>query len=337
MRGVQLDSARSVALRHYLLETAQGIPSVEHAALSTSLPFWSTWSVDLHVAGIDTVRRLGQFDLNAVSPDYFATMGTHIIRGRGIETGDVAGAPGAMVVSSAMAKTLWPTKDALGQCVKIGADTMPCTFVVGIAEDIKNNQLSNDPGLYYYLPAAQFNPQQTELLVRTRGDAAKQAETVRHVLQSVMPGPSYITVTPFADVIGQQMRSWQLGATMFVVFGLLALALATIGLYGVIAYSVTQRLHEMGVRIALGARTVDVVWLVVRRGVLLGALGIVIGAAITLASAGWLEPLLFAESARDPVVYVLVAAAMLAVATVASFIPARRASLVDTNVELRSE
>jgi ABC-type antimicrobial peptide transport system permease subunit len=133
------------------------------------------------------------------------------------------------------------------------------------------------------------------------------------------------------------MRSWQLGATMFVVFGLLALVLATIGLYGVIAYSVTQRLHEMGVRIALGARTVDVVWLVVRRGVFLGGLGIVIGAAIALASARWLEPLLFAESARDPVVYVLVAAAMLAVAAAASFIPARRASRVDPNVALRSE
>jgi ABC-type antimicrobial peptide transport system permease subunit len=152
-----------------------------------------------------------------------------------------------------------------------------------------------------------------------------------------MPGASYVTVTPFSEIIGGQMRSWRLGATMFVVFGLLALVLATIGLYGVIAYNVTQRLHEMGVRIALGARAPDVVWLVVRQGVLLGGLGIVIGAAATLAAAGWLEPLLFDESPRDPLVYALVATAMLAVAAAASFIPAKRAARVDPNVALRSE
>ena len=337
MRGVDLDSAHAVALRQRLLATAQAIPSVSHAALNTSLPFWSMWSVDLHVTGIDSVRRLGQFDLNAVTPDYFATMGTRIVRGRGIGPQDVAGAPGAMVVSSAMAKTLWPDKDALGQCVKVGADTMPCTYVVGVAEDIKNNQLNDDPGLYYYLSAAQFNPDRTDLLVRTHGDASHQADAIRRQLQKEMPGASYVTATPFADVVGREMQSWKLGATMFVVFGSLALVLATIGLYGVIAYNVTQRAHEMGVRIALGAQTPDVVWLVVRQGVLLGGLGIVIGGAVTLASAGWVKPLLFDESPRDPVVYAAVVLVMLSVAVAASFIPARRAARVDPNVALRSE
>ncbi|HEY9515254.1 MAG TPA: ABC transporter permease, partial [Gemmatimonadaceae bacterium] len=282
MRGVDLDSVQAVTLRQQLLETAQGIPSVEHAALNTSLPFWSEWGVGLYVAGIDSVSRLGQFSLNAVTPDYFATMGTRILRGRGIEPADVAGAPGAMVVSSSMAKTLWPREDALGKCVRVNADTVPCTYVVGVAEDIKSNSLSDDPGLYYYLSSAQFHPQQTGLLVRTVGEASLQADAVRRRLQRLMPGASYVTVTPFTEVIGPQMRSWKLGATMFVVFGSLALVLATIGLYGVIAYNVVQRSHEMGVRIALGARTRDVVWLVVRQGVLLGGLGIVIGGAIAL-------------------------------------------------------
>ena len=337
MRGVELDSVPAVALRRRLLETAQGVPTVSHAALNTSLPFWSSWSMSLFVSGIDSVSRLGQFDLNAVTPDYFATMGTRILRGRGIEPGDVAGAPGAMVVSSSMAKKLWPNDDAMGKCVRINADTVPCTYVVGVAEDIKNNQLSDEPGLYYYLSADQFHPQQTGLLVRTRGNAPEQAETLRRELQKLMPGASYVTVTPFSEIIGQQMRSWSLGATMFVVFGSLALVLATIGLYGVIAYNVVQRSHEMGVRIALGAQRGDVVWLVVRQGVLLGGLGILIGGVVTLAAARRIEPLLFDESARDPLVYAVVVLGMLAVATAASFIPARRASRVDPNVALRAE
>jgi hypothetical protein len=324
MRGVELDSVPALTLRRRMLEAAQAIPGVEHAALNVSLPFWSTWSLQLFVAGIDSVSRLGHFELNAVTPDYFATMGTRILRGRGIETRDVTGAPHAMVVSTSMARTLWPNEDALGKCVRISADTMPCSYVVGVAEDIKNNQLTDEPGLYYYLSADQFHPEQTGLLVRTHGVAADQAETVRRELQKVMPGASYVTVTPFSDIVSQQMRSWSLGATMF-------------GLYGVMAYNVVQRSHEMGVRIALGAQQSDLVWLVVKQGMLLAGSGILIGGAITLAAAGRVEPLLFDESARDPVVYALVGVAMLAVAGAASFIPARRAARVDPNQALRAE
>jgi predicted permease len=337
MRGVELDSVQALTLRRRLLERAQAIPVVEHAAFNVTLPFWSTWSMSLTVPGVDSVSRLGQFNLNAVTPDYFATMGTRIVRGRGIEPEDVAGAPGAVVVSASMAKKLWPTEDALGKCIKIGADTDPCSYVVGIAEDIKNNQLSDDPGLFYYLSAYQFHPERTGLLLRVRGDAPSHVETVRRELQKLMPGASYVTVTPFSDVVGRQMRSWSLGATMFMVFGTLALVLATIGLYGVIAYNVVQRSHEMGVRIALGAQQGDVVWLVVRQGLLLAAVGILIGGVVTFAAASRVEPLLFQESARDPLVYSGVVLVMLAVAAVASFIPARRASRVDPNVALRAE
>jgi ABC-type antimicrobial peptide transport system permease subunit len=124
---------------------------------------------------------------------------------------------------------------------------------------------------------------------------------------------------------------------MFMVFGTLALVLATIGLYGVIAYNVVQRSHEMGVRIALGAQEADVVWLVVRQGLILAAAGIIVGGLITYAAASRVEPLLFNESPRDPLVYGGVIVAMLAVAAVASFVPARRASRVDPNVALRAE
>jgi putative ABC transport system permease protein len=337
MRGVTLDSAAKVLLRQKLLAAAKTIPDVENAALQTSVPFWSTWSQDLYVAGIDSVRKLGQFDLNGVSPEYFATLGTRIIRGRGIGTQDVATAPGAMVVSAGMAKRLWPSADAIGQCVKISADTMPCTYVVGIAEDIKAQKLDAADDYYYYLSYVQFNPDQGGLFVRTRGIGTRFSESIRRQLQREMPGASYVTLTPFSDIVGGQTKSWQLGASMFLTFGILALVLAAIGLFSVISYNVAQRTHELGVRVALGAQMGDLIRLVVSEGMRLGAVGVVIGGAVALAAGRWIAPLLFEESPRDPVIFAVVAAVLLSVTMVASFIPARRASRVDPNRALRSD
>ncbi|HKN66311.1 MAG TPA: FtsX-like permease family protein, partial [Gemmatimonadaceae bacterium] len=202
---------------------------------------------------------------------------------------------------------------------------------------IKNNSLSDDAGYFYYLSAQQFNPQQMDLFIRTRGDASRQAESIRRELQKLMPSPAYVTATPFADIVGGEMRSWKLGATMFVVFGLLALTLAAVGLYSVIAYNVVQRTHEMGVRIALGAQLRDVVNLVVGQGMRHGVMGIVIGGAIAFGAARWMKPLLFDESPRDPLVYAVVTIVLLVVAVTASWIPARRAARVDPNVALRSD
>jgi predicted permease len=337
MRGVQLDSAHEVQLRQRLLETALATPGVENASFQTGIPFWSTWSVSLYVSGIDTVARLGRFDVNAVSPGYFATLGTRILRGRGIQATDLGNAPLVMVVSQAMANTLWPGTDAIGKCVRMNADTMPCRTVVGIAEDIKSHQLSNETDMYYYVPATQFNPNQTGLFVRVHGDAARQAEAVRRSLQREMPGASYVVTNALSEVIGDQTRSWRLGASMFTAFGILALVLAAIGLYSVIAYNVAQRTHELGVRVALGAQRADVLRLVISEGFRLGIVGIVIGSAIALAAGRWITPLLFDQSPRDPLVFILVALVLLGVSLFASWIPARRAAQVEPTQALRYE
>lgn len=337
MRGEKLDSLPKIALRQRLLYAARTIPGVENASLQGAVPFWSTWSMGLWVEGIDTVSRLGQFNLNAVSPEHFATLGTRLVRGRGITNQDIERSPRAMVVSEAMGKVLWPGKDPIGQCIKVSADTMPCTYVVGIAENIKAQSLGADSGYYYYVPATQFNPTEGGLFVRTRGDGPRFAEAVRKRLQQEMPGASYVTITPFKEIIGGQTRSWELGATMFVAFGALALILAAIGLYSVIAYNVAQRTHELGVRVALGARGADVVQLVVTDGLRLAGVGVVLGTIVAFWGGKWVEPLLFNVSPRDPLVFVIVALTLVAVAIAASWIPALRASRVDPNVALRSD
>jgi predicted permease len=338
MRGVVLDTTQTILLKEKLLAGAKALPEVESASRQTSIPFWSMWSTDLHIAGIDTVEKLGQFDLNGVGPEYFSTLGTRIVRGRGITDADRKGAPGAMVVSARMAKRLWPNADAIGQCVKVGADTVPCTYVVGIAEDIRASKLDAEKDdYYYYLSLAQFHPDNGGLFIRTRGAASHVAESIRRRLQADMPGASYLTVTPFSEVIGSQTQSWSLGASMFLAFGVLALALAAIGLFSVISYNVAQRTHELGVRVALGAQMGDLIRLVVREGMILGAIGVAIGGAIALASGRWIAPLLFKESPRDPVIFGVVTVVLLTVTLVASFIPARRASRVDPNTALRSD
>jgi ABC-type antimicrobial peptide transport system permease subunit len=169
------------------------------------------------------------------------------------------------------------------------------------------------------------------------GTASDKTDQVRRELQRLMSGVSYVTVTPMSTVIAPEIRSWKIGAIMFAVFGALALVLAAIGLYSVIAYNVTQRTHEMGVRVALGAQARDVVRLIVREGLRIVIPGVVLGAIIALVAGRWVAPLLFQVSPKDPPVLVTVVVTLIAVAIAASWIPATRAARVDPNEALRAD
>jgi putative ABC transport system permease protein len=339
MRDVKLDSAQTAALRLRLLEAATTVPGIEHATLQQAVPFGGMSAYPLFVEGIDSVPKFGRFEFNAVSPGYFATMGTRLLRGRPIESGDVHSARRVMVVGASMAGVLWPGADPLDKCVRVGlVDTVPCTYVVGVAEDIHARGFGPQTrNFYYYLAAAQWRPEEGGLFARAGGDVRRSMEPLRRTLQQVMPGAAYVTVTRLDELVENESRSWVMGATLFSAFGVLALILAAVGLYSVIAYNVAQRRQELAVRVALGASAGDVIRLVVGEGLRFAVTGAAVGGTIAILAAPRIAPLLFNQSPRDPVVFGTVTGALLLVAVVASMIPASRGARVDPNAALRAE
>jgi putative ABC transport system permease protein len=341
-RGVQLTNAEANALVVRLVTEAAATPGVRSVTPTISVPFSSSEGRGApKVPGVDSVRKLGRFALQAGSAKYFETVGTRIVRGRGISDDDRASAPPVVVVNEAMAKVLWPGKDAVGQIMRIGSDSNPYMTVVGVAENMHSIRLLGDPEFWYYLPIeqykARFGVSYPYLFVRVNGRAEDYVEALRRRLQPLLPGASYVTAVPMRTLVSPRQRSWEFGATMFVAFGALALVLAAIGLYSVIAYAVAQRTHELGVRIALGASLGDVMRMIVVQGVAFAVAGITIGSIIAFWAGKWVEPLLFSQKARDPWVFAGVAVVLLVVAIVATLRPAVRATRVDPTVALRTE
>ena len=338
LRGPALDDSALRAMRFVLLDAARALPGVEAVAWRSSAPFISTSNTSLYVAGIDSVARLGTFTYQATTEDYFRVMGSRILRGRGLSEEDRQGAPNVAVVSESMARVLWPGQDALGQCFRVREQRAPCTTVVGIAEDMVQRNLLDGTRYHFYLPIEQFTRTQGNgMLVRVRGDPLLEGENIRRALMRVMPGSSYLTVQPLRDILGDQQRSWRLGATMFVAFGALAVIVAAVGLYGVIGYEVDQRRHELGVRVALGAQRHHLLRMVVGRSLRFAIAGALLGSVLTLVAGPAIQPLLYRQSVTDPLPYAAVGILMILVALVASAKPANRASKADPNIALRAE
>ena len=246
-RGYQMDSTTSVATRRRLLEAAKAIPGVEVATRVNSLLF-STNTANLTVPGIDSVARLGRFNFQMTTPDYFAVMRTRIVRGRAFDASDRAGTPPVVVVSQAMGRALWPNKDPIGQCIRVAWDALhpdprpPCTTVVGVAEDAAMQTVTDEQRFMYYAPVEQVSPAWgSTLLVRLSPGVTDAQERVRRALTAAMPGEGFVVVRPLAELVDVSRRSWRLGAVLFTTFGALALVVAAVGLYGVISYDVTRK------------------------------------------------------------------------------------------------
>jgi predicted permease len=330
------DFARAV------LSRLSAAPEVEHAAATIAMPFGTAMAVTLAVPGWDSLPHLkGGFsdpDISAVSADYFATMGTRLLRGRVFGPADRAGSEPVAIVSETMARVLWPGRDAIGQCLLVGGKAKPCSRVVGVVQDARRSQIREDPFMHYYVPLGQqVSISGPELVVRPRGNAANAMPALQALVRRIDPSITFVDAGTLQDRVEPQTRSWRIGAMMFSLFAVLALVVAAVGMFSVVAYLVEQRRHEIGVRVALGAQSSQVVGLMLRGAVGITLAGVAIGAGLAIAGGPLAEPLLFETSARDPVVIGGVAAALIIVSVVASAVPALRARLVDPMTALRDE
>jgi predicted permease len=337
----QRERTRRAAVWDHALERVRELPGVDRAAVVVGTPFQSGFSPGVRVAGRDSIPKLaggGPF-VTAVSSDYFATAGTRLLNGRVITATDRADGERVAVINETMARTLWPTGTAIGQCL-VFSDTLPCSRIVGIVQNARRFQLREPPAMQVYIPLGQERALGfggSQLLVRPARDAGALTQAIRREVLALDPGVRYVAMRTMQDVIDPQVRPWKLGATMFSVFGVLALAVAAVGLYSVIAYLVSQRTRELGVRIALGAQSTAIARLILGYGLGTASLGLAMGIGLALLAGRWVEPLLFDATPRDPIIFTTVVAVLLVVATVASLVPAWRAARVDPIEALRAE
>jgi ABC-type antimicrobial peptide transport system permease subunit len=245
-----------------------------------------------------------------------------------------------------MARTLWPGEDPLGKCLLIsyGPESEaapPCTEVVGVVENSHRFELVDEQEAMQYFVHVPQLPEKRDLdavVLRSRGgDPSALIPTVRRELLALDPRVRFVNVRPFRELIAPSMRSWRLGATMFTAFGVLALLVAGIGLYSVLAFGVAQRTFELGIRSALGATRERLVSLVLRHAFRLVGAGILLGLGVALLAGPRMAKLLYGVSPRDPLTYAGVVLVLVVVALAAAGLPARRATKVDPSVALRAE
>jgi ABC-type antimicrobial peptide transport system permease subunit len=276
--------------------------------------------------------------VTAVGPEYFTTMGTAIRRGRPFTIADREGSEAVVIVSETMARGLWPQEEALGKCVVIQAREAPCARVVGVAADLHRTGLKEEPSMQYYVPIGQERGfSGSWLLVRPRGEPSTSWFALREALQRADPNIRSIDVRLLSQGLAGEMRPFRLGMVSFGLSAALALIVAGLGLYSVMAHSVAWRRHEIGVRLALGAQPRSIVTMIVGRGAVLAAIGIGAGLIVALAARQWVEPFLFNTSATDPAVIVGVVVAIESVALLAGLVPARHAIGVSPTEALRAE
>ena len=266
---------------------------------------------------------------------FLETIGMPLMRGRPFAESDQPNTPAVCIVNQTMAKQFWPDQDAIGKRFKFfGQDYF--TEVVGIARDSKYNFIGEGPTPYVYQPLTQVYQPQISLVVKS-GNPKAVLGTMRAEAQQMDRNMPLTNVYTLDDIFDQSLWAPRMGAWLLAIFAGLSLVLAVIGIYGVMAYSVTQRQRELGIRMALGASRGDVLRLVVGQGLRLAAMGVVVGLAASFAVTRFVSSLLFGVSATDIVTFVVVPVLLAAAALGASYLPARRATRIDPMVALRYE
>jgi predicted permease len=341
-----LSNADARALYLQFVDRTKAVPGVTAAAASIAHSFGLGWGLNLFSGGRELEAPNMSPTQYAITPEYFQVMGIRRVAGRTFTDQDRDGSTLVAVINETAARAYWPAGDAVGSCVQMGADSLPCTTVVGIVTNARRQQLVEDPIPQIYRPLLQLPLAMTDrtvstfgmsLLVRTGPSPASMVEPIRRAMQGTSAVVPYANVRPLSQLFGRHTRSWTLGASMFSVFGGLALVLATFGLYSVVVFSMAQRRHEYGVRMALGATGGNLVSMTVRRGMIPVLAGMFVGSLIAFAGGRFLGTLLFQTSPSDPAVLGVVVAALLASGLVASLVPAARAVKTNPVTALRAD
>ena len=302
----------------------------------------SLTSVDGRQFDAQEQERRTSPQLRIVTPGYFAAMGIPLVRGRGIAEQDRAGSPPVMVVSATAGQMLFGGEDPLGHHFDLGTGMgvgrgRVGGEVIGVAGDVKDASLRAPARPLVYAVHRQFPVGFLQVVVRTAGDPLSLAEAARQAVAAVDPNVPVYQVRTLAQLLGASVAQARFMTMLLGLFAVVALALAAVGIYGVVAYAVAQRTRELGIRLALGARAADILWLILRQGAILGSLGVALGLAGALVATRALERLLYQVTPSDPSTFAVGAVGLLAVALVASYLPARRAAGVDPVEALRHE
>ncbi|HJU43158.1 MAG TPA: ABC transporter permease, partial [Vicinamibacterales bacterium] len=319
-------------------ERVTPLPGVRAAAVAQNAPLAGGFLRSVFPEGADTTTRdriLVQ--VNSVSPGYLDAIRVPLLRGRDFTNTDVTGAPLVVIINETMSQRFWPGEDAIGKRFKFFGD-QEFTTVIGIAKNAKYNGVAEDPIPFIYQPLRQNYSPAATLHVRADGNAAALASAVRREVQQLDPTLSVFNIQTLEDQVAQSLAPLRANVILLTTFGALALLLASIGLYGVANYSVTQRTREIGVRMALGAQPSRVLRLVLGHGLLLVGLGLAIGLITALVLTAFVpQALLPTVSVRDPVTFIATSLVLGIVALVASYIPAHRATRIDPLIALRTE
>jgi putative ABC transport system permease protein len=329
------DNAKRAAFYLRVAERVAALPGVTAAGLANSLPLTGVSDQFVRVPGWSGDRDPGyDADYDICTPDYFRAMGIPLRRGRFFEPSDLTGTRRVAIINEMLARDCFPNEDPIGRQLRYGKDTYE---IVGVVGDVRMRRLNrNIPGMVYR-SISDDSWRNAVLIVRTAGEPSAFAESVRKAILELDPEQPVANVRTLEEVVALSVGDRRLTALLLGMFAVAALALAAVGLYGVVSYAVVQRTREIGIRVALGANRRDVVLLMLGQGMILVVIGLVLGLAGAFGLTPLLRNLLYEVKPADPLSFVAVSLVLLLVALIASWLPARRAARVDPMIALRAE
>ena len=342
LRSQSYDSVRGLQFYRDVLRQAAAVPGVKSAALTRYVPFGYDRAIRSIVPiapGVSLPVNGFSYFHNVIGGDYFAAIGVPLLEGRTFTDRDASNAPPVAIVSDAFVKAIWPGQPAIGKRFHFDGASGPVVEIVGVVRGMQDMILGETPKPYVFLPVAQAYRTPMTIVVHTAANPSSVAAPMRSIITGLDPSLPVFDVRTMDDHLrnGQALLFTRLGSAFATVFGLLALVLATVGVYGVVSYSVAQRTREIGVRMALGARRPAIVRLVVGQGMRLGWIGLAVGLVLSVATMGVVSSVLYGVTPRDPLVLGSVVGILTLVVAIASLVPARRAMRIDPITSLRSQ